>query len=120
MKCLTLLGTVGENQVWNSRFSSVGHKVIPLPSSEVVRQLPMIRNLIKQLGLSVRSVVKPDSALLLDINQKMYGVFYVPEALGSPYIPAQKEFVIPYGVRSVMGFGGNAPLAGNFCDNYVS
>ncbi len=39
----------------------------------------------------------------------MYGVFYVPEALGSPYIPAQKEFVIPYGVRSVMGFGGMLP-----------
>jgi len=30
----------------------------------------------------------------------------VPEAVGSPYIPAQKEFVIAHGVRSVVGFGG--------------
>ncbi len=109
MKCMTLLGTVGENQAWNLRGKSQGHKAIPLPSEEVVHQLPMIRNLIKQLGLSVRSVLKPDPELLLDLEQKTYGVFYVPEALGSAYIPAQKEFVIPYGIRSVLGFGGMLP-----------
>jgi hypothetical protein len=108
-KCFTLLGTVGENQEWNLRGISKGHKAIPLPSEEVVHQIPMIRNLIKQLGLSVRSVVKPDPALLLDIEQKTYNVFLVPEALGSPYVPAQKEFVIPYGIKSVMGFGGMFP-----------
>lgn len=109
MKCLTLLGTVGENQEWNSRGTSKGHKAIPLPSEEVVHQIPMLRNLIKQLGLDVGSVVKPDPALLLDMEQKTYNVFYVPEALGSPYIPAQKEFVVPYGIKSVVGFGGVLP-----------
>jgi len=109
MKCLTLLGTVGENQEWNLRGTSKGHKAIPLPSEEVVHQIPMMRNLIKQLGLSVRSVVKPDPALLLDMEQKTYGVFLVPKALDSPYIPAQKEFVVPYGIKSVMGFGGMLP-----------
>lgn len=109
MKCMTLLGTVGENQAWNSRGASKGHKAIPLPSEEVVHQLPMVRNLIKQLGMSVRSVVKPDPALLLDMEQKTYGVFLVPDALGSRYIPAQKEFVIPYGIKSVLGFGGMLP-----------
>ncbi|MDD5169457.1 MAG: hypothetical protein PHN75_11620 [Syntrophales bacterium] len=109
MKCMTLLGTVGENQEWNSRGTSKGHKAIPLPSEEVVHQLPMVRNLIKQLGMSVRSVVKPDPALLLDMEQKSYGVFLVPEALGSPYIPAQEEFVVPYGIKSVTGFGGMLP-----------
>jgi hypothetical protein len=109
MKCLTLLGTVGENQEWNLRGTSKGHKAIPLPSEEVVHQIPMLRNLIMQLGLSVRSVVKPDPTLLLDMEQKNYGVFLVPEALGSPYIPAQKEFVVPYGIRSVTGFGGMLP-----------
>jgi hypothetical protein len=109
MKCMILLGTVGENQEWNLRGTSKGHKAIPLPSEEVVHQIPMIRNLIKQLGLSVCSVVKPDPALLLDMEQKTYGVFLVPESLGSPYIPAQKEFVVPYGIKSVMGFGGMLP-----------
>ncbi|MCX5828724.1 MAG: hypothetical protein NTV58_12115 [Deltaproteobacteria bacterium] len=109
MKCLTLLGTVGENQEWNLRGTSKGHKAIPLPSEEVVHQIPMMRNLIKQLGLSVRSVVKPDPVLMLDMEQKTYNVFVVPEALGSPYIPAQKEFIVPYGIKSVMGFGGMLP-----------
>jgi len=109
MKCMTLLGTVGENQEWNSRGASRGHQAIPLPSEEVVHQLPMIRNLIKQLGLSVQSVVNPDPALLLDMEQNTYGVFFVPEALGSPYIPGQKEFVTPYGIKSVVGFGGMLP-----------
>lgn len=34
---------------------------------------------------------------------------YVPKAPGSPYIPAQREFVQPYGVQSVLGFGGMTP-----------
>jgi len=109
MKCLTLLGTVGENQEWNLRETSKGHRAIPLPSEEVVHQIPMMRNLIKQLGLSVRSVVKPDPELLLDMGQKTYNVFLVQEALGSPYIPAQQEFVVPYGIKSVIGFGGMLP-----------
>ncbi|HWR10819.1 MAG TPA: hypothetical protein VN445_03260 [Rectinemataceae bacterium] len=109
MKCLTLLGTVGEVAAWNSRETSNGHLAIPLPSEEVVHQIPMIRNLIKQLGLDVKSIVNPDPALLLDMEQKTYGVFFVPEALGSPYIPCQDEFVMRYGIKSVLGFGGMLP-----------
>jgi hypothetical protein len=109
MKCLTLLGTVGEDQEWNSRRSSRGHQAIPLPSEKAVNEIPMLRNLVKQLGLSVSQVVNPDPALLLDIEQKTYNVFLVPEALGSPYIPAQKEFVVPYGIKTVTGFGGLLP-----------
>jgi hypothetical protein len=109
MKCLTLLGTVGENQEWNARKTSRGHQTIPLPSEKVVNQIPMMRYLVKQLGLSVSMIVKPDPALLLDMEQKTFNVFFVPEALGSPYIPAQKEFVVPYGIKSVTGFGGMLP-----------
>jgi hypothetical protein len=39
-------------------------------------------------------------------ERRNYNVFHVEEALGSPYIPAQKEFVVPYGIRSIVGFGG--------------
>jgi hypothetical protein len=109
VKCLTLLGTVGENQEWNSRRTSRGHQAIPLPSENAVNGIPMLQNLIKQLGLSVSLVVKPDPALLLDMEQKTYNVFLVPKALGNPYIPAQKEFVVPYGIKSVTGFGGMLP-----------
>lgn len=109
MKCLTLLATVGENPEWNSRKTSKGHKAIPLPSEQTVHQIPMIRNLIVQLGLSIDMVIKPDPKLLLDTEQKTYNVFYVPDAIDSPYIPAQREFVIPYGIKSVLGFGGVFP-----------
>jgi hypothetical protein len=109
MKCLVLLATAGEKPEWNSRKNSTGHKAIPLPSEEVVHQIPMIRNLISQLGISVNSVVKPDPKIGLDAEQRTYNVFHIAEALGSPYIPAQREFVIPCGVRSVLGFGGVFP-----------
>ncbi|OHB72982.1 MAG: hypothetical protein A2W17_10175 [Planctomycetes bacterium RBG_16_41_13] len=108
-KCLTLLATVGENPAWNSRKTSKGHRAIPLLSEQMVRQTPMIKNLITQLGLNIGMIIKPDPRFLLDKNTRMYNVFCVPEAPGSPCIPAQKEFVIPYGIKSVIGFGGMFP-----------
>ncbi|BBO18061.1 conserved hypothetical protein [Candidatus Brocadia pituitae] len=109
MKCLTLLATDGENPEWNSRKTSKGHKAIPLPSEQSVQQIPMIRTLILQLGLSISMIVKPDPKLLLDSGQNTYNVFHVSEATDSLHIPAQKEFVIPYGIKSVLGFGGVLP-----------
>lgn len=106
MKCLTLMATAGEKPEWNSRQTSGGHKAIPLPSTEAVERLPMIVNLIKQLGLDVSQVVKPAPGILLDLEEKQYGVFHVPDAVGSQYIPAQEEFIIPQGIKSVLGFGG--------------
>src|SRR5262249_11030000 len=47
--------------------------------------------------------------LLVDWEQRTFNVFHVAEAVGSPHIPAQAEFVIPHGVRSVLGFGGMLP-----------
>ncbi len=106
VKCLTLLGTAGERAEWNSRRNSNGHKAIPLPSEKVIAQIPMIAQLIKQFGLEASALIKPDPALLVDLQQRTYNVFHVPNAKGSPYIPAQEDFVVAMGVRSVLGFGG--------------
>ena len=106
MKCLTLLATAGEKAEWNSRAKSVGHKAIPLPSEQFVSEIPMISRLVSQFGLDVNAVIRPDPCLLADLDQGTYNAFHVPEAVGSPYIPAQKDFVIPHGVQSVLGFGG--------------
>jgi hypothetical protein len=106
VKCLTLLGTVGDKAEWNSRKNSNGHKAIPLPSEKVVAQIPMIAQLIKQFGLEASSVIKPDPSLLVGLQQQTYNVFHVAEAKGSPYIPAQQDFVVPFGIKSVVGFGG--------------
>lgn len=109
IKCLTLLATIGDVENWKSRMNSKGHKAIPLSSEDVVNKLPMIRNLIKQLGLDVKTVISPDPGIIKDMAEKTYNVFLVPEALGSPYIPAQNEFIIPFRIKSVLGFGGVLP-----------
>jgi|GEM_PF-1518334 len=114
MKCMTLLATVGEQTEWNSRHTSVGHKAIPLASEFVVAQIPMISQLIRQLGLDIKTVINPGPDLLVEIEQRKYNVFYVPEAIGNPYIPAQDSFVIPFGIKSVLGFGGLLPSGNLF------
>ena len=106
LRCLTLLGTIGDEEQWNSRARSQGHKAIPLASAEMISGVPMIARLINQFGIEVGSVMRPDPMLIGDLSQKTFNTFYVPEAVGSPYIPFQDDFVIRYGIKSVLGFGG--------------
>jgi hypothetical protein len=106
LRCLTLVATQGDEPEWRSRHASRGHRAIPLTSVEMVQQAPMIAQLITQLGLPISNVVRPSRALLLDQEQKTHNVFFVPRALGSPHIVAQEEFVVRYGIQSVLGFGG--------------
>jgi hypothetical protein len=107
MRCLTLLGTAGDEPAWNSRHESRDHRAIPLPSADIVRTVPMIARLIEDLGMDLESVVTGrDPATARSSDARTYDVFHVEEALGSPVIPAQDEFVIPYAIRSVVGFGG--------------
>jgi hypothetical protein len=106
LRCLTLIATRGDEPDWSSRRTSRGHRAIPLMSVEMVQQAPMIAQLITQLGLPIANVVRPSRALLLDQEQRTHNVFFVPRALGSPHIVAQEEFVVRYGIQSVLGFGG--------------
>jgi len=107
MKCLTLLGTIGENPSWNARRSSRGHQAIPLASEQMVERAPMIARLIKDFGLELADVLDPSAEVVRNLAGRTYDVFHVPEANGSPSIPAQEEFVRQHGVRSVVGFGGS-------------
>jgi len=114
MQVLTLMATVGQSAGWNSRHLSRGHRAIPLPSPEIVEKAPMIAQLIKELGLELSHVVQPTPDLVKELAGKTHGVFHVEKALGSPYIPAQQEFVVRFGIRSVLGFGGLLPSGGLF------
>jgi len=106
MKCLTLMATVGSTGSWNSRHLSRGHRAIPLPSPEIVEKAPMISQLIKDMGLELSHVIQPTADVVQELAGKRHGVFHVERALGSPYIPAQEEFVVRHGIKSVVGFGG--------------
>jgi diguanylate cyclase (GGDEF)-like protein/PAS domain S-box-containing protein len=114
MQTLALVATAGDEPAWNDRRRSQSHRCLPLPSVEFVRRSPMIAQLVAQLGLDVSAVVRRDTASLAKVEQSSLKVFHVEDALGSEHIPAQREFVEPYGIRSVLGFGGLFPTGDLF------
>lgn len=111
--CLTLLASAGEQDTWNDRNRSVGHKAIPLPSVQAISRLPMVSQLFDQLGVDPRRVISRDAALVAD-ERRPCRIFHVEEALDHPAIPAQADFVIPYAIRSAIGFGGILPAGEMF------
>ncbi|MBF0195268.1 MAG: response regulator [Magnetococcales bacterium] len=114
MKFLTLLGTSGLLPEWNDWEKSQGHKAIPFVSESFVSQIPMIAQLIRQFGMDISEVLTPSPDLLQNIEERSFSVFFVENAKGSPHIPAQDEFVLPYGVQSVIGFGSMLPTGNIF------
>ncbi|MBF0607754.1 MAG: GAF domain-containing protein [Magnetococcales bacterium] len=123
--CLTLLATCGIEDAWNRRQTSRGHQVIPLYSVSFVNSLPMIHGLLSQLGVDIHDVVHSNGQKHFTDADKTFGVFYVYDATDNPLVPAQEEFVIPYGIKSVLGFGGELPngemfAVMMFCRVYLS
>lgn len=114
LQCLCLMATRGEEDSWNDRKRSRGHLAIPLVSTERIEQAPMIAAMMKQFGVDVGMLVNPTRDLLSRLAGKTYGVFHVEDAAGSPFIPAQEEFVHAHGIRSVVGFGGALPSGAIF------
>ncbi len=108
LTCLTLLASAGAVPGWNDPTRSSRFRVIPLDTLEAVERLPMFSQLFRQLGVSLPSLTQSGASVLLDQHEQSFNVFHIPEAEGSPYVPAQEEFVLKYGIRSVLGFG--APL----------
>jgi len=106
MRCLTLIASAGDEPEWNARQSSHGHQAVPLHSVESVRAAPMIMRLIEELGVDVESLISSSEPRARGTDSRTYDVFHVESALGSPFIPAQREFVEKYGIASVVGFGG--------------
>lgn len=109
LKCFTLVATAGEQPDWNWVERSHRYRVIPMVNADFVKQFPMFSQLLHQFGLSTLFEVAPQDEWLVDVEEKTYNVFYVPDAVGSPYVPVQGDFVLKYGVKSVMCFGGLLP-----------
>lgn len=105
MRTLVMLATTGDEPAWNACGTSRDHRVIPLPDADAVRKAPMIVRLIEDIGLDVDAVVQGSPETERG-DTRTYDVFHVEQALGSAHIPAQHDFVVPYEIRSVVGFGG--------------
>src|SRR5262245_41405150 len=50
-RCLTLLASAGSRREWNARTESRNHQCIPLLSSKQVAEMPMVAQLMDQLGV---------------------------------------------------------------------
>lgn len=105
-QCLALLATRGQQPGWNDRHDSSGHQAIPLASPSMVARAPMIAKLIQQMGLNALDVVDNDTRIPEEVDRKTLEVFFIGQARGSPFIPAQEGFVLRYDIKSVLGFGG--------------
>ncbi|NDJ52066.1 MAG: hypothetical protein GYB68_03155 [Chloroflexi bacterium] len=103
---MALTGTYGEEEAWCDRHQSQGHKLIPMEPAIVHSQIPMFEKmLVESMGVNLEvlyETLDPVTATRTGIS----GLFHIPTALGSPVIPAQEGFVEPYGIASVVGFGG--------------
>lgn len=106
LRCLTLMATVGDEPEWNDRKRSKGHQAIAMPTEAVIERAPMIAQLFRAFGVDLRAAIAPAPTIVRELAGRSYGVFYVPEAKGSEYIPAQ-DFVERHGIRTVLGFGGS-------------
>jgi len=107
--CLTLLASAGLVPGWNDPTLSSRFRVIPLGTAADLDKLPMFSQLFRQLGVELPHLVGPEQSLLTDPGEHGFNVFHVPEAVGSPYVPAQEGFVQKFGIQSVLGFGAPLP-----------
>jgi hypothetical protein len=107
--------TRGDRPEWNARQQSVRHRAIPLPSERVVERLPLVSQVIRQLGLDLASVVRARSEVLVQPAEKRFSVFYVRDAEGSPFVPDQSDFVRPPGSARWWEPEGFFPTASSAC-----
>lgn len=114
MKCWTLLAAAGAEPHWNSRHTAAENTAIPLVSTKLVAQMPAISEIILQFGLDIPTFLGIEPERFLQLESAVLNIFHVSEAKGSPFIPEQNSLIIPYQVKSVLGFGGLLPSGSLF------
>lgn len=106
---MALLASAGDEPQWNDRRRSVSHRIVAMTGVPGRPVPPMVQQLVSQLGVDP-AMVQPDPGFLVNPEPHPYNVYYVADAAGSPYVPDQELFVLRYGIRSVLGFGGLTPF----------
>jgi hypothetical protein len=100
------LGTSGDLKEWNCRKESKGRQALPLYDPRIVYDIPMLSALLSQIGFNISELANADKSIIIDKEEHEFGIFCVEEAKGSKLIPKQAEFVEPFGIESVFGYGG--------------
>ena len=107
-RCLVLLATEGAEPDWCDRRRSRSHQVIPLAGSAMPDAFRMVSRMFRQFGIPLSALVDADPESFVDPGERAFGLFHVEEAATSRFIPDQ-DFVVKYGVKSVVAFGGPLP-----------
>jgi hypothetical protein len=102
---MALTGTYGMEEAWCDRKQSVGHKAIPLSAIAIPNKIPMFYEVLRQMGAKKLADLRQTQDLL-PLLTKPDGTFHIPDVPSSSAIPAQTNFVQPYGIKSLVGFGG--------------
>lgn len=110
MRCLTLLGTSGLRPEWNDRRRSVDHQAIPLlehlpgqRSQRLWERTPLVGQLLRELGVQQETFSSSYGPAALALSLRQPRLFFVQNTVNHPLLPMQTEFVVPEGVRSVVG-----------------
>lgn len=101
---MALTGTWGTEEAWQHRSRSQGHQAVPFSAIAVPEKIPMFQEVMRQLGLDLEHFYKTKE-LVATSSRDYRGTFHILDCR-SPAIPAQEEFVKPYGIKSLVGFGG--------------
>lgn len=109
MPCMLLLASRGDEPAWNGAERSRRHRIVPLPSAEMVARRTMLARLLQSFGVGYGELEAQRSPPS-EGRPSAFDIFHVEHADGSADIPDQEDFVRPFGIRSVVGFGG--PLRG--------
>jgi hypothetical protein len=109
---LSLLGSCGANPQWNDRALSGGHLAIPLLSRALVEGIPMIAQLLADVGMGLAwldDVRGIDSRRMLGSQNQCFYVAKASESRddkGRLIIPSQ-AFVTEYRIETVFGMAGS-------------
>ncbi|MCF6147646.1 MAG: PAS domain S-box protein [Candidatus Kuenenia sp.] len=106
---LTLLGTYGDREEWRSRKDSKDCQAFSLSDPHFYSKFPMLSAVFRQIGIERISGPQLDTGILVKEQHKRLSSFCVEDAVESKFIPKQSEFVKPFAIQSVFGFGGIYP-----------
>ena len=111
--CVTLLGAAGDMPEWNNRRTSRGYRTIPLSSHSAIQSIPLVAEMVRQFGLDPATLLETQPGGS-ELDHKTCNIFFVPDAQISSFMLVKKEFVVPYGVKSALGFAGILPSGNLF------
>lgn len=107
--CLSLMATMGIEAAWCDVYQSRRHQVVPVDDMLA----PMFQAAFRQTAIEQGVQIGTDLPTNLS-ESGLTQVFYVPQALGSPIVPDQAEFVELYGIKSVVGIGSSFLEGGGY------